>query len=40
MSTLPMVKELAEAAKGTDPAGYRAEFVELVKKTEALLPPK
>lgn len=40
MSTLPMVKELAEAAKGTDAAGYRAEFVELVKKAEGLLPPK
>jgi Ca-activated chloride channel family protein len=40
MSTLPMVKELAEAAKGTDAAGYRAEFVDLVKKAEGLLPPK
>ncbi len=25
-ATLPAVKELAEAAKGSDPAGYRAEF--------------
>lgn len=40
LSTLPMVKELAESAKGTDAAGYRAEFVELVRKTETLLPPK
>jgi Ca-activated chloride channel homolog len=38
-ATLPAVKELAEAAKGSDPAGYRAEFVELVKRAEQMLPP-
>ena len=37
MATLPMVKELAESAKGADAAGYRAEFVELVQKAAGLL---
>jgi 3-phosphoglycerate kinase len=37
MATLPMVKELAESAKGADAAGYRAEFVGLVQKAAGLL---
>jgi Ca-activated chloride channel homolog len=37
MATLPMVKELAESAKGADAAGYRAEFVGLVQKAAVLL---
>lgn len=34
--TLPAVVELAEASRGADENGYRAEFVELVKKATAL----
>jgi len=35
-SNYGLVLELAEAAKKNDPGGYRAEFVELVKKAKAL----
>ncbi|MCD4824847.1 MAG: VWA domain-containing protein [Phycisphaerae bacterium] len=34
--TLAAVKELAAAAKGKDPNGYRAEFIALVKKAQKL----
>ena len=36
--TLPAVQELAESSKGEDKAGYRAEFVELVKRAKELMP--
>jgi len=35
-----LVEELAGEAKGTDPHGYRAEFIELVKKARTLSPKK
>jgi Ca-activated chloride channel family protein len=35
-ATFAAVIELADAAKGHDPGGYRAEFVELVRKAKAL----
>jgi Ca-activated chloride channel family protein len=34
--TYPALLELAEASKGADRAGYRAEFIGLVRKAEAL----
>jgi Ca-activated chloride channel family protein len=34
--TYPALLELAEASKGSDRSGYRAEFIELVRKAEAL----
>ncbi len=37
-TTIPAVIEWAEASKSDDPGGYRKEFVELVKKAQALLP--
>lgn len=37
-STLGGVIELAGEALGTDPGGYRAEFVELVQRAQAVLP--
>jgi Ca-activated chloride channel family protein len=36
--TYPAVIELAEASKGSDRSGYRAEFVELVRKAERVGP--
>ena len=35
-SNYALVLELAEAAKKHDPSGYRAEFIEMVKKAKAL----
>jgi Ca-activated chloride channel family protein len=35
-ATYPMVLDLAEQGTKRDPRGYRREFVELVKKAEAL----
>jgi len=35
-STFGSILEIAESTKGTDKSGYRAEFVELVKKAKAL----
>lgn len=35
-ATLEMVSELAQAAKGDDPLGYRAEFLRLVALSEAV----
>jgi Ca-activated chloride channel family protein len=35
-STLAAVAEMAEAAKGPDPQGYRTEFIELVKSARPL----
>ncbi len=35
-STLDLVLELADTARGTDPNGYRAEFVDLVRQARAL----
>jgi Ca-activated chloride channel family protein len=37
-ATLAAVQELAEASKGADPSGYRAEFVELARKAQQLPP--
>lgn len=34
--TLAAVEELAEAGRGTDESGYRAEFIELVKRARGL----
>ena len=34
--TYPAVLELAEASKGSDRSGYRAEFVDLVRKAESV----
>lgn len=36
-TTFDLINELAEGAKGDDPAGRRAEFLELVKKSQALV---
>jgi len=36
MRNLDAVLELAEAAKGDDENGHRAEFINLVKKAQAL----
>jgi Ca-activated chloride channel family protein len=36
-ATIPLVLELANAGKGNDPNGYRAEFIQLVKLSESLL---
>ena len=36
--TYGAVSELAQASRGNDESGYRAEFVELVKKAQALKP--
>ena len=36
--TYPAVVELAEASKGSDRSGYRAEFVDLVRKAGVLAP--
>ncbi len=36
-STLELVRELAEGARGRDPQGYRAEFLELVEKAKKYL---
>ena len=35
-ATLPMVADIAGTALGTDDGGYRAEFLDLVRKAEAL----
>ena len=35
-STLAMAEELASSARGRDPNGYRAEFVQLVKAARQL----
>jgi Ca-activated chloride channel family protein len=35
-STLAAVEEIASAALGEDPRGYRAEFIDLVRKAEQL----
>lgn len=35
-STLPAVLEMAEAAKGEDASGYRAEFIQLVRQAQSL----
>lgn len=35
-STLPAVLEMAEVAKGADPTGYRAEFIQLVQQAQSL----
>ena len=35
-STYASVIELADASRGTDPSGYRREFVELVRKARTL----
>jgi Ca-activated chloride channel family protein len=32
----PALLEIAEASKGTDSAGYRSEFITLVRKAQAL----
>jgi len=37
-ATLPMVADIATAALGTDEGGYRAEFLDLVRRAEALQP--
>jgi Ca-activated chloride channel family protein len=34
-SSLGMVQTLAQAGKGEDPYGYRAEFLQLVNRTNA-----
>jgi len=36
-ANLDQVLELAQSAKGKDEKGYREEFIELVKKTQALM---
>ncbi|MCL2349680.1 MAG: VWA domain-containing protein [Planctomycetaceae bacterium] len=36
-ASIPLVLELANAGKGADPNGYRAEFVQLAKLSESLL---
>jgi Ca-activated chloride channel family protein len=36
-ATLTLVRELAESARGRDPNGYRAEFLELVEKARRIL---
>ena len=38
-STYDAVLELAGASKGADKSGYRAEFLDLVRKAKALAPP-
>ena len=35
-ATLASVLELGEASKGPDPSGYRAEFLDLVRKARAI----
>jgi Ca-activated chloride channel family protein len=35
-ATFEAVAELASASKGKDPSGYRTEFVDLVRKAQAL----
>jgi Ca-activated chloride channel family protein len=37
-ANLDATLELAEASKGSDPGGYRAEFLEIVRKAKALTP--
>jgi Ca-activated chloride channel homolog len=37
-ATFAAARELAESSRSSDPFGYRAEFVELVRKAEALSP--
>lgn len=35
-ATLPAVLEMAQSSRGTDASGYRAEFIELVRRTSEL----
>jgi Ca-activated chloride channel family protein len=35
-ASFEMVRSLAQSARGSDPHGYRAEFLELVQKAEKL----
>ena len=37
-ATFAAVRELAEASRGADPSGYRAEFLELVRRAQQLPP--
>jgi len=39
-ATLDMIEELADEGKGTDAKGYRAEFIELVRKAKNLPPSR
>jgi Ca-activated chloride channel family protein len=39
-ANLDAALELAEASKGSDPGGHRAEFLELVRKAKALVPAR
>jgi Ca-activated chloride channel family protein len=34
-ATLPLVARIAAAALGDDPGGYRAEFLDLVRRAES-----
>jgi Ca-activated chloride channel family protein len=36
---LPQIAALAQDARGQDPSGYRGEFVDLVRKAQALQTP-
>jgi Ca-activated chloride channel family protein len=36
--TYPAVEELGAVTEGSDPSGYRHEFLELVRKARALAP--
>ena len=36
-ASIPLVQELAQAGKGSDPNGYRSEFIQLVKLAETYL---
>jgi Ca-activated chloride channel family protein len=38
--TLDGVVELAQEGRGSDPNGYRAEFIELVRKAKTLMPSR
>ncbi len=38
LATWPLVEEMASAAKGEDPQGYRAEFLDLAKRAAAVAP--
>ncbi len=39
-ATLPALLEIAESSKGKDPAGYRKEFCDMVRKAETLAAPQ
>jgi Ca-activated chloride channel family protein len=39
-TSVDAVLELADGNRGRDPGGYRAEFIELIKKTKAIITPQ